>query len=316
MTAPARRGLPKGASASGGGGADTSALTSGRKFVESVIIAVVTSTGVFLVGSVYTDAYYGRMSIDANALDLAPPFIALQAVHALQSLLVYPVALLLLHLLDQFITSHLPRARSWLARQVERSGRVAILAINGLIVLPLIVAAVSAGSDRALVQTMSALSEVVSLMQAVGLALLIYVLWLSLAQRTFLFAELRQRRIVPVVLLSAIVLFGALVNTAERARTNAERLMTGSSDTSLGVNFIMANGAVPLPDAQLILVAVRNGHYFVVERQPDPPSRTPRAFFVPFRSIEAVDVERINPAPPSDEGVIISVDWPTTFPTP
>ena len=54
---------------------------------------IATSTGVYLVGSVYTDDYYGRMSIDANALDLTPPFIALQAFHVLQSLLVYPVLL-------------------------------------------------------------------------------------------------------------------------------------------------------------------------------------------------------------------------------
>jgi hypothetical protein len=68
-------------------------LAGGRKLIESVIIAVITSTGVYLVGSIYTEAYFGRMSIDAVALDLPPPYIALQATHAVQSLLVYPVVL-------------------------------------------------------------------------------------------------------------------------------------------------------------------------------------------------------------------------------
>lgn len=225
--------------------ANEPALAAGRRLVESVVIAVATSTGVYLVGSVYTKAYYGRMSIDANALDLPPSYIALQAVHALQSLLVYPVALLLLYLLDRFSASRLPRARSWLGRQVDRFGRLAILAINGLVVLPLVLAAESAGSNRALIQTTSALSEVVSLMQVTGLALLVYVVWLSLAPRKFLLAELQQRQIVPVVLVIAIFLLGALVNTADRARTNAERLMTGASDASLAVTFTMADGAPP-----------------------------------------------------------------------
>lgn len=292
------------------------ALEAGRRLVESLIIAVITSTGVYLVGSVYTDAYYGRMSIDSNALDLPPSFIALQAVHALQSLLFYPMAVLLLYLPVRFIAPRLPRVRLWVGQQVDRFGRLAILVINGLVVLPLVAAAVSAGSDRAVIQTTSALSEVVSLMQAAGIALLVYVVWLSLERRAFLLAELQRHQIVPVMLVFVILLFGALVNTAERARTNAERLMTGASDTSLAATLIMAKGVPPLPSAEVILVAMRNGHHFVVERQPNPPSLTPRSYAVPFRSVDAVELERDNPAPIADQGIVITVDWFSTDPVP
>ena len=58
-----------------------------QRVIESLVIAVVTSTGLFLVGSVYIEAYYSRMSIDATSLDLAPPYIALQAAHVVQSLI-------------------------------------------------------------------------------------------------------------------------------------------------------------------------------------------------------------------------------------
>jgi hypothetical protein len=290
-------------------------LAASRRLIESVIIAVVTSTGVYLVGSVYTETYYGRMSIDVLALDLPPPYIALQAVHAVQSLLIYPLALLLLYLLDRFTDERFPRARAWLGRQVDRFGRVGILAINGLVVFPLLRSAVMAGSNRALIQTTSALSEVVSLMQAVGLAVLVYVVWLSLAKRAFLLSELKAHHTVPVVLVVAIILLGALVNTAERARINAERLMTGASDTSLAITLTMADDR-PLPGADLVLVAMRNGHYFVVEHQPDPPSLTPRAYAVPYRSVDSVELERINPAPPADKGFVITGDEFATFPEP
>lgn len=288
--------------------AENTALLNGRRLIESVIIAVVTSTGVYLVGSVYTEAYFGRMSIDASTLDLPPPYIALQAVHALQSLLVFPVALLLLYLLDRVTTSRQPAARLWLGRQIGRLGRVAILAVNGLVALPLIMAAISAGANRALIQTTSALSEVVSLMQFTGVVLLLYVAWLSLGTGRYLLVELKLRKIVPVSLISALFLLGALVNTADRARANAERLMTGASDTSLLVTFTMMHEEAPPPGDELILVAMRNSHYFVIERQPDPPSRTPRAFAVPYRSVDSVELQRINLAPPADQGIVVSLD--------
>ncbi len=282
-----------------------------RRIIEPVAIAVATSTGVYLVGSVYTDAYYGRMSIDAAALDLTPPFIALQAVHVLQSLVVYPVLLLLLYLLYRAVTARLPHVRSWTGQQLQRFGRPALLVVNGLTVFPLILAAASAGSNPALIQTTSALSEVASLMQFTGLALLIYVLWLSLGQRKLLLAEFQQRRVLPIVLVFVLYLLGALVQTADRARANAEQLMTGASDATMAVSFTMATGVATLPSADLLLVTIRNGHYFVVERQPDPPSPTPSAYAIPIRAVDAIHMERVNPAAPASGGIVIEL-----FPAP
>jgi hypothetical protein len=285
-----------------------------RRIIEPIVIAVATSTGVYLVGSVYTEASYGRKSIDATALDLTPPYIALQAFHVLQSLLVYPVLLLLLYYLSRAVMSRLPRVRTWTGQQFQRFGRVALLVVNGLVVVPLILVAATAGSNPALIQTTSTLSEVASLMQFAGFVLVIYALWLSLGPRKLLLTEIQQHRVLPIVLVFALYLLGALVQTADRARANAERLMIGASDTSVAVTFTMASGAAPPPSAELILVAIRNGHYFVVERQPDPPSRTPSAYAIPIRAVDAVHMERVNPAAPSSEGIVIQV-FPTT-PTP
>ncbi|HEU5423796.1 MAG TPA: hypothetical protein VFU72_09680, partial [Nitrolancea sp.] len=254
------------------------------------------------------------MSIDATALDLPPPYIALQAVHAIQSLLAYPVLLLLLSWLYRVGAARLPKVRTWSGRQLQRFGRVALLVVNLLIVLPLILAAAGAASSPALVQTTSALSEVVSLMQWAGLALLVYVVWLSLGPGTLLLAALQRRRILPIVLLSALYFCGALVDTAGRARANAEHLMTGESDTSMAVTFTLAAGVAPLPRADLLLVAIRNGHYFVVERQPNPPSLTPIAFAIPFRAVDAVHMERVNPAAPAAHGIIVDFFGSTPVP--
>lgn len=287
------------------------ALESARRAVESIVIAVATSTGVYLIGSVYTDAYYGRMSIDATALDLAPPYIALQAVHVVQSLLVYPVLLLGMYLLYRAAAGHLPRAQAWVGRQPGVVERLALLGVNGLVVFPLLQAAAGAGANRALIQTTSALSEVASLMQFAGFVLAIYVVWLSLGPRRLLLGEIRRHQLVPIVLLAALYFLGALVHTADRARANAERLMTGESDASMAVTFTMAANAAPAPSAELLLVAVRNGQYFVVERQDLPPSRTPKAHAIPVGAINGVEMERVNPAGPSAEGIVIEV-FPTT----
>lgn len=201
-------------------------------------------------------------------------------------------------------------------RQVDRFGRLALLVVNGLVVFPLVMAAASAGSNRALIQTTSALSEVVSLTQMTAITLLIYVVWLSLGPGKLLLAELRQRRILPLALLFALYLLGALVNTADRARANAERLMTGASDASISVDFTMTAGVTPLPRTDLILVALRNGHYFVVERQPDPPSRTPTAYAVPVRAVDLARMERVNPAAPAAVRIVVNLDWLTATPVP
>src|ERR671913_2091977 len=111
-----------------------------QRVIESAVIAVATSTGLYIVGSVYTDAYYGRMSIEVTSLDLSPPFIALQSAHVLESLLEYPLALLFFYLLYRVLTSRIPRLRSWYDRVKQRLGRLFLLIVNLLIVSPLVVA--------------------------------------------------------------------------------------------------------------------------------------------------------------------------------
>jgi hypothetical protein len=70
-------------------------LETARRIAESVIIAALSSAGLYLVGSVYTDAYYGRLAIEVTSLELAPAYVALQSIHALWGLLEYPLWLLL-----------------------------------------------------------------------------------------------------------------------------------------------------------------------------------------------------------------------------
>ena len=59
------------------------AFETARRIAEFIIIAAASSAGLYLVGTVYTDAYHGRLSIEVTSLDLAPPYVALQSVHAL-----------------------------------------------------------------------------------------------------------------------------------------------------------------------------------------------------------------------------------------
>src|SRR5215218_990898 len=139
-----------------------------QRVVESAVIAVATSTGLYLVGSVYTDAYYGRMSIEVTSLDLSPPFIALQSAHVLESLLEYPSALLFFYLLYRLLTSRIPRLRSWYNRARQRFGRLFLLIANLIIVSPLLISAVRAGIDSGISGTSSVLSEVTGLMGTFG----------------------------------------------------------------------------------------------------------------------------------------------------
>src|ERR671911_724288 len=98
-------------------------LETARRIAESVIIAAISSAGLYLVGSVYTDAYYGRLSIEVTSLDLAPPYVALQSVHALWGLLEYPLILLLFYVMYRtFSRSH--RLRAWLAQVRRRFPRL------------------------------------------------------------------------------------------------------------------------------------------------------------------------------------------------
>jgi hypothetical protein len=112
------------------------ALATSRRIAESVLIALVTSTSLYLVGSVYTTAYFGRLSIDATSLDLTPPFVALQATHALQGLLNYPTLLLVVFLLARFFATPTRWLRQGYGWSRQRFGRITLLLVNLLIVAP------------------------------------------------------------------------------------------------------------------------------------------------------------------------------------
>lgn len=272
-------------------------LGTAQRVIESAAIAVATSTGLYLVGSVYTDAYYGRMSIEVTALDLQPPFIALQSAHVLQSLLEYPSTLLFFYLLYRMLSSHMPRLRSWYDRVYHRFGRLFLLLLNALIVSPLVIAAFRAATDTGAVFTSSVLSEVSQLMETLGGLLIVYVLWLSFGPRQVILAQVRQRKLIPIALLFGLYLLDALVTTAHGAALDAELLMTGYSDSSIAVEFTLSDGVRgTMPEAELILVTARNGNYYVVERQPFPPSGQPSAYVVPFDAVDSVRLQRVNAA--------------------
>jgi hypothetical protein len=268
-----------------------------QRFIEAAVIAVATSTGLYLVGSVYTDAYYGRMSIEVTSLDLSPPFITLQSAHVLESLLEYPSALLFFYLLYRLLTSRIPRLRSWYDRARQRFGRLFLLIVNLVIVSPLVFAAVQAGIDAGISSTSSVLSEVTGLMANLGSLLVFYVIWLSFGPRQVIISQIRERKLIPIVLLFALYMLDALIATANGAAADAELLLTGEADSSIEVVFTRTEGVRDtLPSSGLLLVTARNGNYYVVERQPSPPSGRPVAYVVPFDSVDSARTQRVNEA--------------------
>jgi hypothetical protein len=278
-----------------------------QRVIESAVIAVATSTGLYLVGSVYADAYFGRMSIEVTSLDLSPPFIALQSAHVLESLLEYPFALLFFYLLYRVLTSRIPRLRSWYDRVKQRFGRLFLLILNLLIVSPLVIAAVQAGIDVGLTGASSVLGDVAGLMGTFGSLLFFYVIWLSFGPRQTIIAQIRERKLVPIVLLAALYLLDALIATANGAAVDAELLMAGESDSSIEVVFTMKEGVRDtLPESELLLVTARNGNYYVVERQDNPPSRRPIAYIVPFDAIDSARTQRVNDADPALDEILIN----------
>jgi hypothetical protein len=283
-------------------------LRAAQRLFESVIIAVATSTGLYLVGSVYLEAYYGRMSIDVTSLDFAPPYIALQSTHVLTSLLEYPTTLLVFYLVYRFFLSRAQWWRVWYDVIHQRLGRLFLLIVNLLIVSPLVWAAIQAGNDLGVVFSSSIMSEVASLMENFGIALLVYVIWLSFGPRTIILPEIRQHKAIPIVLLAVLYLLDSLIATADGATLDAELLMTGESDTSIAVTFTMADGARgTLPEAELILVTARNGNYYVVERQAYPPSGRPVTYVVPFDAVDQARLQRVNAAESELEGITIMI---------
>jgi hypothetical protein len=278
-----------------------------QRVIESAVIAVATSTGLYLVGSVYADAYFGRMSIEVTSLDLSPPFIALQSAHVLESLLEYPIALLFFYLLYRVLTSRVPRLRSWYDRVKQRFGRLFLLIVNLLIVSPLVIASVQAGIDAGLSGASAVLSDVAGLMGTLGSLLLFYVIWLSFGPRQTIISQIQERKLVPIALLAALYLLDALIATANGAAVDAELLMSGESDSSIEVVFTMAEGVRDtLPSSGLILVTARNGNYYVVEHQDTPPSRRPVAYVVPFDAVDSARTQRVNDADPALDEILIT----------
>ncbi|MFN8593145.1 MAG: hypothetical protein U0031_16945 [Thermomicrobiales bacterium] len=276
---------------------DSHMFGAAQRLIESATIAVVASTALYLVGSVYSEAYYGRMSIEVNSLDLAPSYIALQSMHAIQSLLEYPGMILVFFLLYRLLAPRLGWLHPWYERVREQFGRLFLLFANLLIVSPLIIGAIRAGLREGFFQTSSALSEVAGLMETVGTALLIYVFWLSLGPRQLILDPIRARKFIPIALLFTLYLLDALVATAHGAIQDAELEMTGLAANSIAVEFTWAAGVTsPAGDADLIFVGARNYNYYVVERQPIPPSLRPNAYAIPYDSVIAARTHLINDA--------------------
>jgi hypothetical protein len=203
-----------------------------RRIAESVVIAVVSSATLYLVGSVYVDAYYGRLAIEVVSLDLPPPYVALQSVHALWGLLDYPLFLLLIVLLCQLITSSSRPFARWLTRTSERFPRLLPVTINLIVVAPLLLRAAATLRERELPHR-SIVTEISSLLGYVGLVIFVYVLWLGWHQRRFVLTEIRDRNVVAVTLLFAGYLLSALVFTGSAAELAAMDLLTGASPASL-----------------------------------------------------------------------------------
>jgi hypothetical protein len=282
----------------------TSSLETVRRIAESVIIALISSAGLYLVGSVYVDAYYGRLAIEATSLDLPPPYVALQSVHALWGLLDYPLMLLLVYVLYRTSAAPSRRLGQWLGRARERFPRLLPVLANLIVVVPLLLDAAASLRERELPHR-SVLTEINSVLGYVGLILLVYVLWLGWDQRRFLLSEVQARKLVPIALVFTAYLLSALVTTGIVAELAAVDLLTGASPASLRVTFVTKPGVLPeLAEKELVLVTTRNGAYFVVEREPSPPSQQPTSYVVPFTAVEAARVRRFS----DDEATAGDVD--------
>ncbi len=280
-----------------------------QRAIESIVIAVVTSTGLYLVGSVYVESYFGRMSIEATSLDLSPPYIALQAAHVVQSLIEYPLTLLGFWVIYRLLASRIDSLHRWYDRFHSRFGRLFLLIVNLAVVSPLLSAALRATIDQGMYFPSTLIGEVGELMTTFGTLLLIYVIWLSVGPRSLILTQIRQHKLVPIVLLFVLYLLDALVATADGAAVDAEATMTGAAESSIEITFTLSPGVeATLPETPLILAIARGGNYYVVERQPAPPSRRPLSYIVPFDSVELARTQRVNPAGPRIEDFILEDD--------
>ncbi|HET7093583.1 MAG TPA: hypothetical protein VFI22_08905, partial [Thermomicrobiales bacterium] len=238
---------------------------------------------------------YGRMSIDPTSLDLSPPNVALQSIHALQALLSYPMTLLFFFALAWVFATPARWLRTIYDRARRRFGRFVLLVANLLIVAPLVTPAIQAFIDLGTLLEGSVASEVAALLMTVALLLVGYLVWLSFGRRALILTQLRDRRLIPIALVFAAYLASALLMTARDGERAAELLMAGISERSLAIDVTPRAGVtLPLPATPLIFVIARNDTYYVVERQPMPPSARPVAYAIPIEQIAAARLRRIN----------------------
>jgi hypothetical protein len=273
------------------------ALETARRIGESIAIAAVSSAGLYLVGTVYVDAYYGRLSIDATSLDLAPTYVALQAIHVLPGLLQYPSLLLVVYLLYRTFGGRARRLRTWLEGLRGRHPRAVLILGNLLVIAPLLIGALVISYQEAEVAPRSVLAEIAGLLESAALVLFVYAIWLGWSQRAFIVSEIVARKLLPIALVFTVYLLTALASTASTATLAAELLLVGASDASMEVEFVMREGSGDtLAGKELLLVAVRFGDFYVVERQPFPPSQRPTAYIVPDATVDVATVRRLNDA--------------------
>ncbi len=281
-------------------------IDAARRVGESLVVAVVGSAGLYLVGSVWTDAYYGRMSVDAASLDLAPQFVALQAVHALPRLLEYPSTLLLFWVLYRTLAGPARRLSARLGGLWRRAPSLLLALANVAVVSPLVAGAVAVSLQEGALVPGSILAEVAGVLENAGLLLLGYAVWLGWSQRASLVAQVRARRTLPIALVFLVYLLTALASTAAVAEGAAVLLMTGASDASIGIAFTTKPGVPPVAAGrELVLVATRNGAFYAVERQPSPPAQRPTAHVVPIASVDGAEVRRLTDADAPFGGLVV-----------
>lgn len=278
-------------------GMSSSSLETVGRISESVVIAAISSVALYLVGFVYVDAYYGRLSLEILPPDLPAPFVALQSIHALWGLLSYPLTLLIAIVLYRVSAEPSRAPGRWIARVREQWPRLLPALANLIVVAPLLLKAGASWQVRELPHR-SVIAEITSVLRYAGAILLIYVLWLGW-QRRYLLTEIMARQVVPMALVFAAYLLSALVYTGEAAELAAVDLLTGASPATIRVTFATKLGVFPeIADMDLLLVAERSGTYYVVARETSPPSPWATSYAIPAGAIDGV---RMRPLHAPDE---------------
>jgi hypothetical protein len=268
-------------------GASPSSLETVRRIAEPIFIAAISSVALYLVGFVYVDAYYGRLSLEILSPDLPSPYVALQSIHALWGLLDYPLTLLIVVGLYRVLAELSRGPGKWLVHTRERFPHLLPLLANLIVVAPLLLKAGASWQARELPHR-SVLTEITSVLGYVGVILLIYILWLGW-QRRYLLTEIQARKAIPIALVLAAYLLSALVQTGEAAELAAVDLLTGASPAATRVTFVAKPGVFPdLAGMDLVLVAERGGTYYVVAWETSPPSPWATSYAIPTSAIDAV----------------------------